>query len=197
MNPSENKKIFSPDRYLASWPKRIAAYAIDSSLIWLSLLPLWLQLGATYFTTGEPTLTWNWLLAGLLLVLFYQWMFLYFLGATIGKWIMGLRVVSIHHNQDLGLFQSLLRVLTNALSIFFGESLRALAFFRLDRRHLGDWVAETWVVQSQPLGHFPKRHWFLGLALVLMGFTSSFRDIYSLIQNVELVGDQIIFDADR
>ena len=197
MNRFDNPQILPPDCFLASWPKRITAYAIDSALIWLSLLPLWLQLITTYFSKGEPTLTWNWLLAGLLLVLFYQWLFLYFLGGTIGKLIMGLRVISIHPNQDLGLFQSLLRVLSNALSIFFGEALRALAFFRLDRRHVGDWVAETWVVQFQPLGHFPKRHWLLGSVIFLFTFTTSFHDIYTLVQNVELVGDQIIFDADR
>ncbi len=197
LSKNTNRIPTSSEYFLASWPKRVVAYALDSAFIWLSLLPVWLQLFASYYLKGEPMLTWNWLLAGFLVALFYHWMFLYFLGATPGKLLLGLRVVSIHQNQDLGLFQSLLRVLTNSLSIFFGEALRALAFLRLDRRHVGDWVAETWVVQTHPLRHFPKRHWLLGTAIVFLSFTSSFHNIYTLVQSTELAGDQIVLDADR
>jgi uncharacterized RDD family membrane protein YckC len=190
-----------PHYFVASWPKRITAYWIDSIITWFCLLPVWIQLIGTYFTDGAPILSVKWLIVGILLALFYQWMFLYFLGGTLGKLLVGLRVVSIHQSQefgqDLGLFQSLLRVLTNGLSIFFGDALRALAFLRLDRRHVGDWVAETRVVQSTPLGHFPRRHWVLGIVIFFLSFTSSFRDFYTLLQKVEVVGDQIVYDADR
>ncbi len=183
--------------FVASWPRRIAAYVIDSGLTWLCLAPIWIQLAGTYFTQGASVLDFRWALSGVLFALFYQWMFVYFLGGTVGKLLLGLRVRSIHRNQPLGLMQSFLRVMTNSLSIFFGDSLRALAFLRLDRRHVGDWVAETWVVQETPLAQFPSRHWVLGGLMFVLIFTSSLKNCYHVLQNVEVVGGQIVFDADR
>jgi uncharacterized RDD family membrane protein YckC len=176
--------------------RRIAAFLIDSLIVLLCFAPVWIQMLGSYLREGALIVPLSWLGMSLLLQLFYKWLFLYFLGGTLGKLMMGLRVVpSAHPDQDLGLFQSLLRVLTDALSFFFGQALRALALVRLDRTHVSDWVAETRVVQLAPRSHPPTRHWVLALIVILISFSNQFHRAYQLVQNSELVDGEIIFDA--
>lgn len=176
--------------------RRVLAFLIDSFISGLCFLPVWIQLLGAYFTTGVLKVSVPWLLVGLLLQLFYNWMFLYFLGGTVGKLIFGLRVVpSADPSRDLGLFQSFLRVVTDALSLFFGQALRALALVRLDRTHVSDWVAETRVMQFKHRRSPPIRHWILAGLIVVFSFLNQFERIYLTVQNAHWERGEIIFDA--
>lgn len=177
--------------------RRFAAFALDSFVISFCYVPVWLQLWASYMEEGVPSVEIGWVGASLLLQLFYKWLFLYFMQGTPGKLLMGLRVISRSNPEaGLGLFQSFLRVLTDSLSLFFGQSLRALALIRLDRTHVSDWVAETQVVQLKPRNYPPRRHWVVAILVVVVSFLSQFRQIYSLVQNTQLSGGHVILDSD-
>jgi uncharacterized RDD family membrane protein YckC len=133
---------------------------------------------------------------GYLLRLFYKWMFLFFLGATFGKWLFGLRVVpALHPSASLGLMQSLLRVLTDDLSFFFGQALRALALVRLDRTHVSDWVAETRVVQFSKPGRSLRRHWILALLVMVFSFWSQFQSVYRLFLIMDIKAGEVVFST--
>lgn len=179
----------------ASTWRRLAAYWMDSMVLGLCLLPFWFQVWGALVWGSEIAVSWRWLVAGVLLQLFYKWTFLYFMGGTLGKLIMGLRVVPRWDSQaDLGLFQSLLRVLTDALSIFFGMAPRALALLRLDRTHISDWVAETRVVQLDPQKQIMRRHWAVALLVIWVSFFGQFSDLYRRLQHIEFEGGQIVLD---
>src|SRR6185312_15786972 len=159
----------------AATDKRIMAYVIDRVVEILLYLPVWFQLVMSYLAQGEYSVDWRLVVACALMHLLYDWMFLYFLGGTVGKLMLGLRVVPRRepHNA-LTLFQSLLRPLVDRLAIFLGQALRALAFLRFDRTHVSDWVAETWVVQLVPRRRRPVRRFALALLIIFISLSSSF-----------------------
>lgn len=126
--------------------------------------------------------------------------FYYFVGATPGKMLMGLRLVSRYQgyamnpttaemdsgSPELTLVQVLLRVLADSLSIFVGDSLKALIFFRLDRTHVSDWIAETRVVQTIPRNHPPRRRWIIGSLLFVILLKNGILKSYYLFKESEV-----------
>ena len=169
--------------YTANTGKRIIAYLIDSIITSFCLLPVWIQVAGSYLRDGVVSVDLSWILVSALLILFYRWLFLYFLGGTLGKLIMGLRIVPMSNlNQELGLLQSLIRVLTDGLSIFFGQAPRALALLRYDRTQLADWVAETRVVQATPRKRPPVRRKILAILIVLISGWNTFTGAYFFFQ---------------
>ncbi len=179
----------------ASTWRRVIAYWLDSMVGGLCLLPFWIQFWGGMLFEEKVHIDWRWLIVALLLNLFYKWSFLYFLGATLGKLVMGLRVVpSSGESEDLGLFQSFLRVFTDGLSFFFGLAPRALALLRLDRTHVSDWVAETRVVQLGPQRSLIARHWVVALMVIIVSFFSQFSNLYQSLHFIEFENGQIIFD---
>jgi uncharacterized RDD family membrane protein YckC len=174
--------------------RRIVAFGIDSWIAGLFFLPVWIQLMGSLIRVGQMEVEIQWLLVCYGMQFLYSWFFLYFLGGTLGKLMMGLRVVPARDPQvELGLFQSFLRVLTDQLSLFFGQALRALALVRLDRTHVSDWVAETRVVQLKPVNFKPRRHVLLALFIGVMSLTSQFREVDRIIQRVEFSEGRVIF----
>jgi len=72
-----------------------------------------------------------------------------FVGATPGKWLMGLRVVPFRpgKGRELSWMSAITRVLTGAMLLpLFGNAPIVILFFRYDRTHLLDWLAETRVI---------------------------------------------------
>lgn len=186
----------------ASTGRRVMAFLVDSIIGTLFMIPVWVQLLFSYFSGGlergalavEP----RWILLSGLLIFFYRWLFVFFLGGTIGKLLTGLRVISVHNpTESLGLFQSFLRALTDGLSLFFGQSLRALAFLRYDRTHVSDWVAETRVVQFVPRKRLPQRRVWLAIFLVLISFWDAFQGIYMIIHRVHLDSGQLVLKLNK
>jgi uncharacterized RDD family membrane protein YckC len=180
----------------AATEKRILAFVVDRVIEAIIYLPIWIQLAASYLSEGEYSVSIRMIVACLLMHLLYDWMFLYFLGGTIGKLLFGLRVVPRREPYEtLTLMQSLLRPLTDRLAIFFGQSLRALAFIRFDRTHVSDWVAETWVVQGVPRRRKPVRRFFLVIFIILFSLSSSFLQFYRLVQSAHIEENRVIFDV--
>ena len=182
----------------ASTGRRLLAFILDSLVGAIFMIPVWVQFTYSYLSSGTLAVEPRWILLSGLLIFFHRWLFVYFLGGTLGKLLMGLRVVPVRHpEKPLGLFQSFLRALADGLSLFFGQSLRALAFLRFDRTHVSDWVAETRVVQSEPRKHPVRRRVWLALFLALFSFLSSFQKIYETVHRVHYESGQLIFDADH
>ncbi len=178
--------------------RRVLAFWMDSIVAALCFLPVWIQIFSSYLELGVLSVSLSWVLIGLLLQLFYKWLFLYFLGGTLGKLMMGLRVVPKDQLEgSLGLFQSFLRVLTDSLSFFFGQALRSLALIRFDRTHVSDWVAETRVVQYAPRKRPPTRHWILVLIVFIFSFLSQFQTAYQLVQRSTFENGMIVVDANH
>lgn len=105
-----------------------------------------------------PAIDLKWLLVGFSLQFFYRLLFFKYLGATIGKLIFGLRLVSQKNGEELTWYQVGIRVLADHLSIFVGKGFFSLALLRFDRTHLSDWLAETRVVQKHELPRPPERY---------------------------------------
>lgn len=180
----------------AATEKRIIAFGIDRAIEATLYLPVWIQLGISSLTEGEYSISLRMIAACALLHLMYDCFFLYFLGGTVGKLAMGLRVVPRRepHNA-LTLFQCVLRPLCDRLSLFVGQSLRALAFLRFDRTHVSDWVAETWVVQSVPRRRKPVRRFVLALVIIFISLSSSFLQFYRLVQSAHVEDGRVIFET--
>ncbi len=181
----------------ASTIKRGIAFLIDSGIAFIFMLPVWVQLLFFQLNHGFGAGVWTveprWILLSGLMIFFYRWLFVFFLGGTLGKLIMGLQIVpALRPNEALGLFQSFLRALADGLSLFFGQSLRALAFLRFDRTHVSDWVAETRVVQFTPRKHPPRRRVWFTLVIVLFSFWNAFFRIYTTIHRVHFESGQFV-----
>ncbi len=176
-------------RTARTW-KRFVAFLLDSIVINFIWWPLLVYVSEMTFREGIVEIPFQALSGFCLLTLFYKWLFLYFLGATPGKLILGLRVVpfergSPQYDQPLGLLQSFLRVFVDFFSVFFGGALKVVAFFRFDRRHVGDWVAETQVVQVVPHSVFFKRHPIVALFFIAQMSMAQFVVAYDNLQRVD------------
>ncbi len=172
--------------YTAEGWRRVFAWVIDSSLSSLFYLPIWVQLGFLLGPTTQHTLSLSLLLLCFALQFCFRWMVLYFLAASPGKLLFGLRVVNAHEPESpLGLTQSFLRVLADHLSLFFGDALRILAWFRFDRTHVSDWVAETRVVQDWPRKRIPRRRILVASLGFIFLLQSGWSQAYFLFRRID------------
>lgn len=155
--------------HLPSTWNRLWAYSIDKTIMSLFLLPVVLA-KVRLFLSGAPVFISLWTLVYIMLVpMIYEFLFLLFFQRTPGKWLFGLTVVPrFHADEPLHWTRCLLRALTSRLSIFFAIAPFALAFFKYDRTHLSDWVAETRVVQNKTRSERPRIRWVVGFLLITM-----------------------------
>jgi len=84
------------------------------------------------------------------------------------------------------LMQALLRVLTDSLALFFSQGLHSLALLRFDRRHVSDWVAETWVRQRFESQTVARPRPVVAVLLCLYFSVSGFYSLYSMVQKSDL-----------
>lgn len=145
------------------------AYGIDQVVI----IPFYLPFIGVFFrlilTEDDVYLRLPQLALLFLIPAVYDFIFLVMLQATPGKWLMGLKVVPFSNSSGkLEWTQCLLRPLTARLSFFFSWAIYAVAFFRYDRTHLCDWLAETRVVQKTPRMVLPRLRWIAGTVLVIL-----------------------------
>ena len=124
---------------------------------------------------------------------------LYFFQATPGKWIFNLKVLPAGAlaEKQWGV-HVLIRSLVSYVGLFMW-ALYATAFFRYDRRHLGDWLAETKVVGES----FSKRHKVrpvLGVLILVLGLIQGWISTIEQIQSIDyedgavFIPDPTIFD---
>lgn len=172
------KVKFVNDVYVPSTWRRLAAQGVDSLLRLFFYLPFARMFFLLIFTDDDVRISLVQLLIIFLVPAVYEFIFLVLFQATPGKWLMGLKVVPFAQpTEKLQWGQCVLRPLVERLTFFFSWALYATAFFRYDRTHLADWVAETRVVQFTPRVTRSRIRWFLGTLFVIFyaydGLTSS------------------------
>ncbi|MFM6927056.1 MAG: RDD family protein [Bdellovibrio sp.] len=155
--------------YVPSTWKRLAALTIDQMMILPFYLPFAKKFFSVFFTDDDVYLSLVQLLVLFMVPALFEFLFLVVMQATPGKWIMGLKVVPQENPfAELHWAQCVMRPLAGRLSFFFAWGIYALAFFRYDRTHLADWLAETRVIQFVPRVRRAKVRWIWGLFFVLM-----------------------------
>lgn len=155
--------------YIPSTWRRLVAKGLDSVIRSIFYLPFVKSFFLLLFTDEDVRISLGSLLVMFIVPAIYEFVFLALMQATPGKWLMGLKVVPFNDaSAHLDWRQCLLRPLMERLSFFFSLAIYALAFFRYDRTHLADWVAETRVVQFTPRPVRTKIRWFLGSIFVLL-----------------------------
>ncbi|UXR63688.1 RDD family protein [Bdellovibrio bacteriovorus] len=163
------ERIVMTEAYVPSTWRRLFAYSMDQ----LVVLPFYLPFAGIFlrlfFTDDEVVVNLTQLLVLYLIPAVFEVVFLVLMQATPGKWLMGLKVVpATNYSEKLHWSQCLLRPLAGRLSFFFSVAIYAVAFFRYDRTHLCDWIAETRVVQGTPRPKKAQIRWILGTLVVLL-----------------------------
>ncbi|MNK01179.1 RDD family protein [compost metagenome] len=175
----------------STWARLIAKF-IDQMISLVFYLPFAKGLYLLIFTDDDVTISLWQVLVLLLIPAVYEGVFLALMQRTPGKWIMGLKVVPARDvSAPLRWDQCLLRPLTERLSIFFSLAPFALAFFRYDRTHLADWVAETRVIQFEPRSSRTKIRWIVGTLLVVMNAYEGMSSAARVLNNVDWENGQV------
>ncbi|WP_295905815.1 RDD family protein [uncultured Bdellovibrio sp.] len=178
--------------YVPSTYRRLAAQAVDSLIRVAFYLPFAKALIALIFTEEEVLISLGHLLLMFLIPAVYEFIFLVLMQATPGKWLMGLKVVPFSNpTQKLHWGQCILRPLTERLSLFFSWAIYAAAFFRYDRTHVADWVAETRVVQFVPRRKRAGLRWFLGSLLIIFYIYDGLHSAKNLIHVIDWQNRQV------
>ncbi|NUN05663.1 MAG: RDD family protein [Bdellovibrio sp.] len=181
MESNSPVSVFVP----STW-KRLAARSLDSLFEMLMYAPFLKTLFLLIFDEGPLYMSLSVFLLILLLPAIYEGVSLWLMQATPGKWLLGLKVVP-QANPDVELHwtQCVLRALVERASLFFSWAIFATAFFRYDRTHVADWVAETRVVQFVPRPQRAKLRWFLGLVLVFLCASEGLRGASGIIRAID------------
>lgn len=154
--------------YFPSTWRRLWAFLLDQLFSLVMYLPFFGAFSKLIFTDNEAEL--SLIQLGLLLMVpaVYEFIFLALMQATPGKWLMGLKVVPVNNAEGkLEFSQCLLRPLTGRLSLLLSWAIYAVAFFRYDRTHICDWIAETRVIQFKPRAGRTRIRWILGSLFIL------------------------------
>jgi hypothetical protein len=171
--------------YVPSTLKRLLAFSVDQTFLLFFYLPFYKIFWQLFASDGEVIISLNVLFLLFLIPAIYEFIFLVLFQATPGKLLFNLKVVpSRDSSSALSLSSCVLRPLVGRFTLFFSWAVYAVAFFRFDRTHVADWVAETRVVQFSPRWSRPKRRLFLASFLVIFhfydGLSSSFRIFKSI-----------------
>lgn len=182
--------------FIASSWKRLMARSIDGLVQLILLAPAMAVLLYHYVRYDEMYFSYKWVFFSIVVVCLYRILFYKFMGATVGKLIMGLRLVSVDDfSGDLRWLQVIIRVLAEFLSLFFSWAFYMLMFFRYDRTHLADWLAHTRVVQAQPRLSRPSVRPVFGFLAFLYFLTSGVSGFFQNMQKIRFEKDRVIIDA--
>lgn len=172
---------------VASTWKRLFARSVDGAISYVFFIPVGLNVVWSFFAKGSFDIRLNVFLLCWLMAFLYEVVFVWLFGATIGKWLFGLRVVhATSSTRRPSLIQSALRNLANQLSFFLSWAPFCVAFLRYDRRHLADWLAETRVVQSTPRLVPPRIRWIVGPLLIWFLAQSGLENSRHFLRRLEL-----------
>lgn len=157
-------EVFVP----STWA-RLTARCIDQLISLVLYIPFAKTMFLLFLTDEDVIVSLAQVILFFLIPTFYEIFFLALMQRTPGKWFMGLKVVpAMDPHQNLTWAQCLLRPLVSLLSFFFGLAIYAVAFFRYDRTHIADWVAETRVVQNTARSARTKLRWVAGVFFILI-----------------------------
>jgi uncharacterized RDD family membrane protein YckC len=172
--------------YVPSTWNRLIAKAIDQVASVIFFIPFFGKVITMLFTDEDVYISLPMLLFLLFIPAIYEALFLALMQRTPGKWMMGLKVVPNHDaNENLRWDQCVLRPLTGRLSLFFSLAIYATAFFRYDRTHLADWVAETRVVQATPRRSRTNIRWLLGSLCIVMYTYEGINSAINVFDNID------------
>jgi uncharacterized RDD family membrane protein YckC len=164
--------------------------------------PVWGSLTIQGWQGNEVFLSWSLIFGSALLSYSYDVLSLFYFQRTLGKFMLGMKVVSRNSpTASLSFAQSFLRPLVDRLDFFFGLSLRAFSFLRLDRTHPSDWLAETRVVSFVGDSQKSRRPFVFLFCLFWFGF-AEFAEKYQMAQRIEiqasgiLISTESVFDSD-
>ncbi len=175
----------------STWRRLFARWA-DSALSLVFFFPLGLDFVMELVNSGRIQVDVRVLILCALSAFFYEVLFVWFFGATVGKWIFGLRVVnSRNFHLKPNFIQSFLRHFANQLSLFWSMSGVVLAFIRYDRRHLSDWIAETRVVQLGPRSSPPKIRWIVTPILFFYFLITGISNTAHNLKAIKLEGNKL------
>lgn len=151
----------------STW-KRLAANAIDEVIMIPFYVPFIGVAIELFFGDDDVEISLFKFALIMMIPAVYEFIFLVLFQATPAKWFLGLKVVPARNAAEhLAWQQCLLRAFSKRLTLFFSSAIYVVGFFRYDRTHVADWIAETRVVQSSPRAARPKIRWIIGSILLI------------------------------
>lgn len=187
--------------FTASTWSRVGAHWVDNIITAVFYSPVFILGQMSFNQMGYFEIPWWVFICSVALDFVFRVLFYYFIGATPGKLLFGLRLIPSHlinsQESSLSFWQCLLRVWADKLSFFFSYAPQALMFFRYDRTHLSDWIAETRVVQLFPRARPPKRRWILAILLILIGYSQGTQNIYQWAGGFEWNSESLIIKTSQ
>lgn len=161
----------------STW-KRLIARFIDDAYVFILQSPVIFTFLKDLIVSGEAKIHWAHVAYFLAVKIIYETLFVHFFSSTPGKMHMGLKIINRQRdqlNKEIGLDQAFLRSLVCQLSHIFGWSVYVTAFYKHNRTHLADWLADTQVVSLQKRAHRPKVRWILATSFIFFFLSGSLK----------------------
>lgn len=135
---------------LASIPSRIKAFVIDDLLIsFVFLIIFWEQITSSDGDLSNMIIIMNENVMQVLLLKFiYQSFFIWYYGATVGKYFAKIRVIDYNSLGKVSLMTSLMRSMIRIFSEMFFYIGFIIGFFNEGKQTLHDKIAKTLVVNA-------------------------------------------------
>lgn len=148
-----NNKVSSNDMQnlqLATFWPRIKAYIIDDILItFITALIFWEQIKSAGDDMASVMAVLNvYLIPVMLLKISYHTFFIWYYGATVGKYLSKIRVIDHDTLSNISFISSLVRAVARILSEMFFYLGFIFAFFNEARQTFQDKIAKTLVVNA-------------------------------------------------
>lgn len=178
--------------FVPSTLRRLVAHGIDQLIRMFFYIPFAKSFFLLIFTDEDVRISTVQLVVLFLVPALYEFVFLTLFQATPGKLLLGLKVVPCTDpTARLEWQQCVLRPLMGRLSFFFSWAIYALAFFRYDRTHVVDWVAETRVIQFTPRMTRAKLRPVLGSLLIVIYLYEGLVSAKGVLQTVDWGNGQV------
>lgn len=174
----------------STW-RRLMAQGIDQIVRGVFYLPFGGLLFKLLMTSEEVQVSLVELVVIFLIPAIYEMVFLILFQATPGKLLMGLKVVPFADpNSKLDVSQCLLRAFAGQFTFFFSWAIYAVAFFRYDRTHIVDWIAQTRVIQGAPRIRRAKLRPLLGVVFMILYAWEGLISAHHIIEKIDWVNGQ-------
>ena len=178
--------------YIATVNRRVLAKLVDYALIGIltSFFIMNVQLSGTdqfvYISI------YKYLMIVFAVPFVYDFTFLVFLQQTPGKWVMQIKVAPIGKlGKEIDLHQAFLRSLSEHLLGFIGLAYFIPVLWRYDRRHWGDCLSDTIVVQVPPRMTKSKTYPLVGVLLFLIFAIPAMESFSTLIDHIDWKNQRI------
>lgn len=161
----------------STW-KRLIARLLDDGYIFILQLPVVVVFVVNSFQSESFKIHWAHAVYFILVRILYETISVAFFSTTLGKKQMGLTIINRNRGVEktkIGFDQALLRSIVGQLSHIIGWSLYVTAFFKHNRTHVGDWIADTQVVSYTARDKRPQIRWIFAIGFMILSFSSSIK----------------------